>query len=82
MPRPAPDKLGLYDAETSIRCGAAYIAHQSRETGGNPMLVAAAYNAGSLKPSSENHWRIHTYGNHIDRAAEWYGDAAFVLKNA
>lgn len=78
-PNPIPIQLGLYSSEICIDVGAAYIKYQMAKTGGDPLLVAAAYNAGSLKPSSENHWRIHCHGNHIDRAAEWYGDACFVL---
>lgn len=79
--RPAKDpaKLGLYDGGICIDVGTAYIAHNAAQTGFDPILVAAAYNAGSLRPSSGNHWRIHCHGNHLDRAAEWYGDACAVL---
>jgi peptidoglycan L-alanyl-D-glutamate endopeptidase CwlK len=77
---PTPSStLGLMDPTICIHLGTAYIAHELSVTGGDPLLVAAAYNAGSIKPSSENAWRIHSYGNHIDRAAEWYGDACAVL---
>lgn len=78
-PAKAPESLGLYDPAICIDVGTAYIRHNMTITGDNPLLVAAAYNAGSLRPSSENHWRIHSHGNHIDRAAEWYGDACAVL---
>lgn len=78
-PSPNPQSLGLYDSETNILLGTAYIAHNIPKTGLDPLLVAASYNAGSLRPSSSNHWRIHSHGNHIDRAAEWYGDACKVL---
>jgi peptidoglycan L-alanyl-D-glutamate endopeptidase CwlK len=73
------DQLGLYDAAVCIDVGTAYIAQNMPSTGDDPLLVAAAYNAGSLKPSAENHWRIGSHGNHIDRAAEWYGDACAVI---
>lgn len=74
-----PATLGLYDARICIDVGAAYIRINMPSTGDDPVLVAAAYNAGGLYPSSGNHWRIKSYGNHIDRAAEWYGDACAVL---
>lgn len=79
--RPAnvPSDLGLYDSAICIDIGAAYIKHNFGKTGDDPLLVAAVYNSGGLYPSMENHWRIKSYGNHIDRAAEWYGDACFVL---
>ena len=78
-PSKVPTDLGLYDSEINIDVGTAYLKHQMGTTNGNPLIVAAAYNAGGIYPSSENRWRIKSYGNHIDRAAEWYGDACFVL---
>lgn len=78
-PTPAPTTVGLYDAQTCIDVGTAYIRQNMGKTGIDPLLVAAAYNAGGLYPSSGNHWRIRSTGNHIDRAAEWYGDACAVL---
>ena len=78
-PNPKTAKIGLYDVDHCIDVGTAYIRHNMAKTGSNPILVAAAYNAGGLYPSSGNHWRIRSYGNHLDRAAEWYGDACFVL---
>jgi len=78
-PSPAPTDLGLYRSDVCVDIGTAYIRHNTSKTGDDPLLVAAAYNAGGLYPSSGNHWRIKSYGAHIDRAAEWYGDACFVL---
>ncbi len=78
-PSEAPAALGLYDSEICIDVGTAYIRHNMPRTGTDPLLVAAAYNAGGLYPSSQNRWRIRSHGNHLDRAAEWYGDACFVL---
>jgi len=78
-PTQAPADLGLYDVDVCIDVGTAYIRHHYAETGGNPLLVAAAYNAGGLRASNQNHWRLKSHGTHLDRAAEWYGDACFVL---
>ena len=80
-PSSAPTKLGLYDPEICIDIGAAFIRINMDKTGDDPLLVAAAYNAGGIRPSSKNHWRIRSHGNHLDRAAEWYGDACSVLKD-
>jgi peptidoglycan L-alanyl-D-glutamate endopeptidase CwlK len=78
-PAKNPSELGMYDGAKSILIGTAYIAHNLPKTGIDPILVSAAYNAGSLKPSPANHWRIRSTGDHLDRAAEWYGDACSVL---
>ena len=78
-PNPKTEHIGLYDPAHCIDVGTQYIAHNMARTGDNPLLVAAAYNAGGIYPSSGNHWRIRSHGTHLDRAAEWYGDACFVL---
>jgi hypothetical protein len=52
------------------------------QSGDDPILVAASYNAGGVYSSDDNPWRIRCYGNHLDRGAQWYGDACFVLKEA
>ena len=74
-PSPIPKSLGLYDARICIMVGASYIAHQSSNTGLNPILVAASYNAGSIRASGTSAWRIHAHGDHLDRSAAWFGDA-------
>ncbi len=78
-PSPIPKQIGLYDARTCILVGASYIAHQSSNTGLNPVLVAASYNAGSIRASGTSAWRIHVHGDHLDRAAAWFGDACAAL---
>lgn len=78
-PKPDEVEIGLMDVNVCIDVGTAYIRHNMTKTENDPLLVAAAYNAGGLYPSTENHWRMRSYGNHIDRAAEWYGDACAVL---
>jgi hypothetical protein len=37
-----------------------------------PPLMAAVYNAGSLRPSSKNPWNLVQYGEHIDRWVAYY----------
>lgn len=78
-PDPKTAHIGLYDVGTCIDVGTRYIRHNMSRTGDDPILVAAAFNAGGLYPSTSNHWRIRSHGNHLDRAAEWYGDACAVL---
>lgn len=78
-PRSAPASVGLYDAPLSIEIGACYIRRQFTATQGNPILVAAGYNAGSLKASGTNAWGLQVTGDHLDRAAKWFGDACEVL---
>ena len=38
----------------------------------DPPKIAAAYNAGSLRPSSSNRWHLVSTGNHIDRFVAAY----------
>jgi len=77
-----PQSLPLYDAAANIDVGAAVIKQRWAQSGDDPILVAASYNAGGVYSSDDNPWRIRCYGNHLDRAAQWYGDACFVLKEA
>lgn len=78
-PVPAPATHPLYDAAPNIDIGSAEIRTRLSKTGFDPILVAAAYNAGSLRPTDENPWHLDTTGDHLNRAAAWYGDACFVL---
>ncbi|ODT07065.1 MAG: hypothetical protein ABS58_08665 [Mesorhizobium sp. SCN 65-20] len=78
-PNPAPASHPLYDAETSIEIGAGEIRMRWSTTGDDPMLVAAAYNAGGIYPSRHSAWGMRAYDDHLDRAARWYGDACAVL---
>ncbi len=71
----------LLDPRLSIEAGAAYIASQRASTHFDPPLVAAAYNAGSLKPDNAdaNRWKLHCFprgtGAHIDKFVAWFADA-------
>lgn len=75
-----PEDHPLYDYQTSIDIGTAAIKQQWSKTGDDPILVAATYNAGGIYRSAQNPWRLKSYGDHLDRAAKWYGDACAVLK--
>ena len=74
-----PDNIPGYEPEFNIHIGAAVIKQRWRRTGDNPILVAACYNAGGLYFSFRNRWHLRCYGNHLDRAAKWFGDACFVI---
>jgi peptidoglycan L-alanyl-D-glutamate endopeptidase CwlK len=75
-----PDALPLYDPSINIAIGAATIAQRHAKTGDDPILVSAAYNAGGLYRTNQNSWCLKTTGDHLDRAARWYGDACRVLQ--
>lgn len=81
QPEPPP-ALPLYEAKASLEVGAAVIRDSWTKTEGDPILVAAAYNAGGVYKSAANPWHLRSWGNHLDRAAEWYGDACEVLGEA
>lgn len=81
MGRPDLDRGWLSDPANNLRACARYIASDADKTRYDPILVAADYNAGRLEralPGQSEHgnpWHLLTYGNHLDRAAAWYGDA-------
>ena len=72
--------LGLYKGEISISLGTGYLHLQRGQTDLNPILSSAAYNAGSIRASGTNTWGIHHHGDHLDRAAKWFGDACEALR--
>lgn len=81
QPQVTPPVLGLYDASTNIDIGTGEIKLNNlrHSTGFDPILVAACYNAGSLRFTNANPWGLFTYGDHLNRASEWIGDACFLL---
>lgn len=79
-PPEPPESHPLYDYATNIDIGTAEIKQRWAKTADDPILVAAAFNAGGLYESSGNLWSLRSTGNHLDRAAQWYGDACAVLK--
>ncbi|MEM1073871.1 MAG: D-alanyl-D-alanine carboxypeptidase family protein [Pseudomonadota bacterium] len=72
--------IGLYKGAIAIPLGTGYINLQRAHTALNPVLVSAAYNAGSVRASSSNSWNIRSHGDHLDRAVKWFGDACEALK--
>ncbi len=81
LDQPALRLNDLADAETSIRAGMFYMSRQSRRTGFDPPLVAAAYNAGNVifNAGPENRWRLKQYpigsGKHVDRFIGFFNAA-------
>lgn len=75
----------LLVAGNAIAAGTNYIAGQARQTGLDPPLVAAAYNAGRLyhQGGAENRWKLRQYpigtGKHCDRFVRFFNDAVAVL---
>jgi peptidoglycan L-alanyl-D-glutamate endopeptidase CwlK len=77
-PSPAPSSHPLYDPAANIEIGAAEIRQRIGATGQDPILVAAAFNSGGVYDSSSNLWHLKSHGNHLDRAAQWFGDSCAV----
>jgi hypothetical protein len=80
------DREWLLQPANAIEAGSIYIARQSKKTGFDPPLVAAAYNAGSLKyqDGKNNRWKLRQFpvgtGAHCDRFVQFFNDAVYVLK--
>jgi hypothetical protein len=85
LPGTTIDRNWLFAAGNSIRAGTAYISQQRTSTELDPPLVAAAYNAGSLRhnKSDKNRWKLVQYpigtSEHCDRFVKWFNDAVAVL---
>ena len=58
----------VYAAEVALR----YFQNRNSKHQLEPPLMAAIYNAGSLRPSSKNSWNLVQYGEHIDRWVGYY----------
>lgn len=74
-PDPRPVHHPLYDYAANLDLGTAEIRIRLNKSGLDPILVAAAFNAGGLYKSPHSPWGLRAYGDHLDRAAKWYGDA-------
>lgn len=84
-PSSPPAKHPLYDYASNTDIGSAVIRVRMGGAGGtglDPIFVAAAHNTGDVYPSSHSPWGIKAYGDHLDRAAKWYGDACAYLVEA
>lgn len=55
----------VFRPSTNLDIGAKYIASLMKTYGNDFPKVAAAFNAGSVRPSNENPWGMHSTGNHI-----------------
>ncbi|MGK7870571.1 peptidoglycan-binding protein [Falsiroseomonas sp. E2-1-a20] len=81
LDRPGLTLDDLYTPEISIQAGAAYMWNQGRRTGFDPPLVAAAYNAGSLRRNdgAANHWKLTQYpidtAQHVDNFCRFFNAA-------
>jgi len=70
----------LFEPETSIAAGTAYISRQQTMTRFDPPLVACAYNAGAVykNSSAANRWKMKQYpigtGAHADRFVQGFND--------
>lgn len=62
----------LENPQKSIAAGMAYMWRQARQTRFDPPLVAAAYNAGSLRHTTRNRWKLVSTGNHVDRFVNFF----------
>ncbi|TSE13544.1 peptidoglycan DD-metalloendopeptidase family protein [Mesorhizobium intechi] len=78
-PDPRPADHPLYSYAANLDLGAAEIRIRLGKSGLDPIFVAAAFNAGGLYKSPHSPWGLRTYGDHLDRAAKWYGDACDYL---
>ena len=78
---PTLSHVDLRDPRTSIRAGASYIAGQQRQTGFDPPLVGAAYNAGGVHddPTPGLPYSLRDFprglDRHVERFVAYFNDA-------
>ena len=78
----------LQRPEVSILAGATYMMQQAHQTRHDPPLVAAAYNAGSLRYNGgrDNRWRLAQYplgtSKHVDRFLRAFNAAMQIVPSA
>lgn len=69
------DRKMLFEPSHSLMLGTAYLAHQIERYGRDPVLLCAAYNAGSVRDTDRNPWRLRVYGaTRLDRYVRWFND--------
>jgi len=77
----------LLIARNSINAGTSYIADQKSQTKFDPVLVAAAYNAGGIyrQNGQSNRFKLRQFpigtSEHCDRWIKWFNDFWFILKD-
>lgn len=72
----------LYDPAVNIDAGAAYMASQVKMHHWDPPKIGAAYNAGSVRATTQNAWGLHTFGDHLDRWIPAYNGAIEIIGSA
>jgi peptidoglycan LD-endopeptidase CwlK len=83
------DRGWLMDLENNLRAGFRALVKMGIrwKHDMDPILAAATYNSGGIydasRPESRfhNRWHLRSWGNHLDRVADWYGDAAYVWRD-
>jgi len=71
----------LFDPFYSILLGGAYITRQVERYGPDPVLICGAYNAGSVRKTDKNPWKIRTYGpTRMDRYVQWFNDFHYAVQ--
>ena len=82
---PKIDRAFLFNPANSIMAGTAVMAHDFPQTGYDPPLVAAKYNAGSIIVNNHpgNRCRLRQFplntSKHVDRFVAFFNDACFML---
>jgi hypothetical protein len=66
--------VSSYAAELAIK----YFNNSYSKHFNEPPLLAASYNAGSLRPDSSNLWNIKQYGAHLDRWIAYYNTSRLI----
>lgn len=71
----------LKDPYYSLLLSGAYITYQTLRYRPDPVLICGAYNAGSLRHTMRNEWRILTYGpTRMDRYVSWFNDFHYCVR--
>ncbi len=83
-PSAPPEDIPGYRPDLNIPLGILVMRGNRIITGNDPIMTAAAYNAGGVYDASKsrkfaNRWHLRSTGNYLDRAAKWYGDACAVI---
>ena len=75
------DPHDLMNPRASILLGTAYLSDIGAKHDHDPVKAQAAYNAGSVKKTTKNPWRMLTYSpNRTEKYIRYHNDAVFALK--